>query len=863
MNELDFSENFEEYNYGELFPGVRIPLVEIDGDDLATYGLLPEDSAIEKLTKLCRKGYIDKRINDLPNRQEYIDRIKYELGVIEKIGFSDYFLILWDFTNWCRKNDIMTGPSRGSASGSCIFYLIGVTKLDPIKYNLIFERFINETRASVSEVNGVKLLTGLIPDVDMDLDFLDRGKTIENYLKVKYAGRTVKTLTVLALKTKQCLKDVGKTLGGKTENEMNKVTSLVDVVFGKPRSVDETIESSEEFSYWAKANPEVIKVTKKLVNLPRGFGVHASGYLVSYDKIIDTMPIQLDGHGEQISCYTKEQAELLAPKLDFLGLTTISLIKSTARDAKYDLDSFDENDPFIYDILQSFRESYGIFQLDGGTAKKLIQRIKPKSIHEVSDISAIARPGAIDSADQYQKYKETGEVESIHPEIDKILNPTGNILIFQEQLMSVSSKVFGLSLAEADNLRKCVGRKKKEEMQKFETIIRDNARKLGIPDDVAQYFWDACNKSADYQFSLNHSAAYAYISVLTVYLKFKYPIHFFKNCLSLLQYENNSPQQSLSKIKQEMDVFKIRLGPPDLIKSSDDFTVDGNTIRYGLQSIKSVSSKSLEKLKNFDSDVGNKFKLFESAKESGIPISILKNLIRAGCLSSFGENRGRLVLEACTWNLLTDSQKSKIIKFGPKYNYDILDILVAMKDGKIRDGEKEIISTQKRKNGGNSPWDNFYAKYTPFKEEYEDYQGQAKFFDYYFENSILGFSYSSSLKSILAEKYDNVISVSEIENEEIDSTIIFGGIVQEAKIGKTKKGGKMLSLTVSDETGLVNVKMFNYATRDGEVNNVDELEKENGRLPEKGDVVVVRASKKDRVAFSDKIRILNLNYQKA
>jgi DNA polymerase-3 subunit alpha len=872
MVEEEFLEGFKQYDYDELFPGVRVPLVEIDQSDLKEFGLKKEESATEKLTKICRIGYVNKGIDKLPNKKEYIDRINYELGIIDKIGFSDYFLTIWDFIRFCKKSDILHGPWRGSASGSLVFYLIGVVKLDPIKYNLIFERFINETRASLKVKDGVKYLNGVLPDVDLDLDYIDRHKAIENYLHVKFKGRNCKTLTIGTFKTKNCLKDVGKSYGGISEQEMNKVTSMVESQFGKPQSIEETKDSNPQFAEWADKNKDTVDIVQKIVNLPRNFGVHASGYITTYDLLEDTMPFQLEKSGELISCYTKELAELSSLKLDFLGLAILSVIKQTAKDANYDLDTFDENDQSIYDILQDFKYSYGIFQLEGDTAKKLTQKIKPKDIFEVSDVSALARPGALEFVDQYAKYKETGEVEKIHPEIDKILNPTGNVLIFQEQLMQVSSDVFGLSLAESDNLRKCVGRKKKEEMQKFEKIIRENAKKKGIDDKVADYFWNVCNSSADYSFSLNHSLPYSYISVMTVYLKHKFPIYFFKNALIVAQAQGKM-QEELPIIKRELDDFGIKLAPPDLIRSNENFTVDleNNSIRYGIQSIKSVSAKTLEKLKQFNSNQPSKFALFQAAKEAGINIGILSNLIKAGCLSSFGENRGMLMLEAASWNLLTESQKTKIVKYGPKYEYNLLNILFDIKEGKLLHEGKEIISTKKRATKahpeGSSPWDSFYRKYAKFKGEYHSYQRRKGFYNYMYESDVLGFSYSKKLHEILKKEYKDIVHFGQLLDMPIDSKVITCGIIQDAKVGKTKKFNKKLTLYLSDEFGEARCMTFNYEKYDREthekemIKNVDNLYNEYGRYPSKKDLLLLRGTLKEgNLIFADKIRLLNEDY---
>jgi len=324
----------------------------------------------------------------------------------------------------------------------------------------------------------------------------------------------------------------------------------------------------------------------------------------------------------------------------------------------------------------------------------------------------------------------------------------------------------------------------------------------------------------------------------------------------------------IMQICKELPHFGVELKPPDLIKSEEDFSVDVNTIRYGIKSIKSVSEKTLEKLKNFNSDQSNKFSLFQSAKEAGINIGILTNLIKAGCLSSFGENRGLLMLEAQSWNLLTDAQKTKIIKYGPKYDYKLLDILLDIKDGKLLHDGKEIISTKKRKvkDGLRSSWDTFYEKYSKFKGEFHSYRANRDFYNYLFEVNILGFAYSKKLYEILQKDYRDIITLQDVENAPIDSKVISCGIVQEVKMGKTAKGNAKLVLQISDEVGQSRIMAFDYQKYDRNthekewVRNASSVKDEYGRGVDKNDLILFRGSRKEGTIFADKIKILNLDF---
>jgi DNA polymerase III alpha subunit len=550
-----------------------------------------------------------------------------------------------------------------------------------------------------------------------------------------------------------------------------------------------------------------------------------------------------------------------------LGLKTVDIIYKTCENVGYDISNFDPEDPKIYEFLCSFDYTYGIFQLDGDTASRVTRRVKPKCLSDVSAISAIARPGALAFLDKFVEARETGNQESIHPSIDELLKETSGAILYQEQIMAIANKVYGFSLLEADVLRKIIGKKKVKAVREWENKIYEAGERHNIPREATEVFWNTVQASAKYSFNKSHSVAYSYISVLCSYLKITYPAYFFKNCLMLARTFQNSEARIL-QISKEAPYFGVEIKPPDLMESSEDFTVKGNVIRYGLKSIKSVSNKSIDKLKDFNPSDMNKFRMFECAKESGINITILCNIIKAGCLSSFSENRGKLFLEAKTWNLLTETQKRKVYKHGSKYNFDLLRLLLDIKNGDLLDEGKEIFSTKKRQNKNGdmvSTWDTFYAKYLDIKNEYVKYSKNPNFYNYFYEVDILGFAYSMELTNVIEGLYSNAINISELQDLPIDSKIVSCGIVQDVRLSKTKKGGTMINIDIADEHGTFNVKAFNFEYFDTEsrqrvtVNKVDEIKEECGRYPEKKDIIVFRGTKKDRCVFADRLKILNLD----
>jgi DNA polymerase-3 subunit alpha len=871
IEDIKFKSQFKSYSESYSIDGVRIPSVDIDEAYKRKYGLDTSMPDSDILRQICLIGYKNRGIDLLPNKQEYIDRVKFELSTLERLGFTRYMLMVWDLIEWCDERKIARGWGRGSVGGSLIAYLSGLVAVDPIEHGLIFERFINESRAKSKMINGEQYSDGsTVPDIDIDVSYLHRDRVVKEYLESKYPNRTCHISTMNTLSTKLVLKEVCKKYAMYDESKANRISSMIGSDAGTLDSLEKTIENNNDFREWAEANQDIFNICRKLINLPRNFGVHAAGIVVSYDEVFDSLPLETrkDNEGKEkiITSYCKDDVAEKEIKLDCLGLKTVDIIYNTAKEVGYDISKFDPEDPEIYKFLCSFDYTYGIFQLDGDTASRVTRRVKPKCLSDVSAISAIARPGALAFLDKFVEARETGNQESIYPSIDEILKETSGAILYQEQIMAIANKVYGFSLLEADVLRKIIGKKKVKAVREWENKIYEAGERHKIPREATEIFWNTVQASAKYSFNKSHSVAYSYISTLCSYLKITYPAEFFKNCLMLARTFQNSEARIL-QISKEAPHFGVEIKPPDLIESSEDFTVKGNVIRYGLKSIKSVSNKSIEKLKDFNPSDMNKFKMFEFAKESGINITILCNIIKAGCLSSFSNNRGKLFLEAKTWNLLSEAQKLKLYKYGSKYNFDLLKLLLDVKNGDLLYDGKEIFSTNKRQNKNGemvSTWDTFYGKYLNIKEEYIKYSKNPNFYNYFYEVDILGFAYSMNLTKVIEDLYPDAINISEVEDLPTDSKIVSCGIVQEVRMSKTKKGGSMINIDIADEHGRFNLKAFNFEYFDSSsrqrvsVNNVDEIKATHGRYPVKKDIVVFRGTKKDRCAFVDKLKILNL-----
>ena len=360
-----------------------------------------------------------------------------ELDILEELGFIDYILLNWEVLNFCREENIPTGPGRGSAAGSLVLYFLGVTKVDPIKYDLFFERFVSRSRAKKIEgKDGQTYLDGsLLADVDNDIAYDRRSEVIE-YIKRKYEGRTCKILNLVTLSGKLCIKEVGKLVGLKDEEEMNMLSDHIPVMFGKVAPLHQAQEESEKIAEWAKENPESFEIAIKLEGLIKNTGVHASGIAISHHKLTDICPIQKTKEGDLISCYDMNWIAELTVKFDILGLKTLTVLNDTKnliKDTKgidINFEEIDLTDEFIYKNLQVLDDKggKGLFQIEASTNFDVCCKVKPQNLEQISAVVAIARPGALSFKDQYASYVRTGTPETVHPKFSEILDYTGAFL---------------------------------------------------------------------------------------------------------------------------------------------------------------------------------------------------------------------------------------------------------------------------------------------------------------------------------------------------------------------------------------------------------------------------------------------------
>ena len=601
---MSFVEDFQDINLN--MHGVRLPSFEVALKDKRSLGVSEDIGNEEFLKALCEKGMEDLGLEG----EKYQERFDYEFKTVKELGFIDYLLLVWEVVNYCKKEDIPTGVGRGSAAGCLLLYSMGVTKIDPIKYELFFERFISKIRAKKTVVDGITYLDGsLMMDVDLDICYYNRQKVLQ-YLEEKFEGKTSKISTLNTLSGKLCIKECGKVAGAKTEVEMNRISSMIPKVFGQVKDLKEAYAEEEEFRNWCDENREVYDISLKIKGLNKNKGVHPSAISLSYESMEDSCPTELTSDKKSfVSSYDMNWVSMFNVKLDILGLRAVSVVDDVCKSIGIDVSDVDVDSDLIYDNLQNLRTPHGLFQIEAETNYRVCQKVKPKNLEQLSGVLALARPGALAFANQYAEYVNDGKYEAIHPFFDDILSSTGGVALYQEQLMKMAHKI-GFTLDESEILRRIVGKKKVSEVRKWKKKIKDKVKQNNLDEEIGDILWGVLEDSANYSFNKSHSISYAMLAAITIYLKFKYPKQFFLSLLKMTRHEPD-PIQEISKIQREMHNFGVKLLPPHIIKSQMDFSVEGDDIRFGLLSIKGISEKSIEKLNNFKNNYSTKFEVFE------------------------------------------------------------------------------------------------------------------------------------------------------------------------------------------------------------------------------------------------------------
>ena len=832
--------------------GVRLPEIQADRRIYYELDLDPKSSNYDLLRALCLRGVQQRGIDKLDNKKEYYDRVKMELSVLKDLGFVDYILLNWDILNFCHYNEIPTGPGRGSAAGSLVLYLLKVTNVDPIKYDLFFERFVSKSRAKKTIVDGVTYLDGsLLADVDNDISY-DRRQEVIQYIEEKHKGRTCKILTLNTLSSKLCVKECGKIVGELSEDEVNVISSHIPKQFGKVFKLDKAYEESDKLREFADKNPKIFKIAKKLEGLNKNTGVHPSGIAISFYNIEEVMPMQKTNDGNLISGYDMNDVASLMVKFDILGLRTLSVVSDTCKELGINMEDINVELPEIYENFKNIEAPKGLFQIEADTNFKVCKKVSPRNLEELSAVVAIARPGALDYLDVYADYTSSGEFQSVNEFFDDILSYTGGIPLYQEQLMKMAVKV-GFTLDESEQLRRIVGKKKVDQMPAWKAKIEQKIAQNNLDKQVGEVLWKVAEDSANYSFNKSHSISYAILAAITTYLKFKYPKEFFLSLLKMTKHEPDSHAE-IALISQEFCLFNMKLLPPDLSKSDINFAIEGRDIRYGVNSVKGVSEKTLENLIDFRKaqETGqNKYDIFIAAKESGINIGVLSGLIQGGMMDSFCDNsndspnRCRLVLEAQSFNILTEREKRNVIQIGNEFNYDVLSTIhSAIRESRVADDGKPIMKP--------SRFETFKKAYKNYKDIYEKNKNHLDFANWFFERKYLGYSHSTEIKKVFKD-CGNLYNSLEIKSIADNDRVKLVGVVTDCISRTSRNGNKYMRIEIQDDFGKVNFMLANNRRS----NTLDNYLNNGGRKPKEGEIVFVYGSKGEDIIFGEKLNILD------
>ena len=581
------------------------------------------------LCGLCKKG-LEKRLNGNVTK-EYSDRLMYELNVIKNMGFVDYFLIVYDYVKFAKMNNILVGPGRGSAAGSLVSYSIGITNVDPIEYDLLFERFLNPDRITM-------------PDIDIDFEYTKRDQVI-NYVKDRYGhDKVASIMTFGTLGARQVIRDVGKCLG--VDNYLiDKLSNLLD-----PKSTLKDNYKNKFVKEFVDSNSDVKKVYQvsfKLEGLKRHISTHAAGVVIASCALDDVIPVCMSGN-EMLTGYTMEYLEELGLlKMDFLALRNLTIIQNVLeliekeKGIKINLSEIPLNDKDTIEVFNSV-DTEGIFQYESSGMKNFMAKLKPETFSDLYAAVALFRPGPMENIDSFIRRKNGKEkVDYIVSDLEPILNSTYGIMIYQEQIMEVLVKMGGYSFAEADNIRRAMSKKKVNVMEREREVFVSKAVEKGYDKDKANQVYDLVLKFANYGFNKAHSVSYALIGYQMAYLKAKYPVYFIANLLNMSIGSDIKTKEYIDEAKKkDIKVFK-----PNINISLDNYVIKDNALLLPLNAIHNVGGQAVEAI--ISERKNGKYTDFYNfvARTYGKSVNkkTIEALIDADCFRDFGYNHNTLM----------------------------------------------------------------------------------------------------------------------------------------------------------------------------------------------------------------------------
>lgn len=758
-----------ELSFGDFkFPVFEVPPEETLEDHLKRAA----HTGLAQRFELIRASYPDF---SPAKEQEYHDRLAFELRVIEDMGFAGYFLIVSDFIVYAKSQGIPVGPGRGSAAGSLVAYCLQITDVDPIRYQLLFERFLNPGRKSM-------------PDIDVDFCFERRDEVIR-YIKEKYgADKVAQIITFGTLKGKQAIKDVGRALEF-SFGETDRMAKLYPAPKqGKDFPLEAALEMEprlREIRETSEREQKLFAYSLKLEGLLRHASKHAAGLVISPTALIEHLPLFVDKEGNVLTQFAGPDVDSIGLiKFDFLGLKTLTLLADTVNRVKQTRDVEVNLSTLPLDDKQTFQhlmrgDTVGVFQMEGSGIRKLITQLKPSCFEDIIAVIALFRPGPLDSgaAEQFIRRKH-GKEAIVYPHklLEPVLKETYGVTIYQEQVMQIAQVLAGYSLADADSLRRAMGKKKKEVMQEERSKFLKGTKDHGIPDKNAEEIFDAMETFAAYGFNKSHAAAYAFISYQTAYMKTHYPQEFMAALMSIEMGDTSKTYKNIAECRAQ----NIPVLPPDVNESNEGFTVSGETIRFGLGAVKGVGSKAIEVIceARQNGPFEDVFDFFLRVQGSQVNKRVAESLTKCGALDSFGLSRAQL-LEAI--------------------------------EGVMKWADREA------KGASNSAQMGLFAAggTDPSRPDIPDIAEWRELEKLNYEREILGFFITGHPLDRYESRLHGVVSLSteKIKGRSHQEKVRLAGVVQSLKLKNNKKGDRYATFTLEDKEGVVEVIVWPEAYR--------------------------------------------------
>lgn len=755
--------------------------IEFGVTKLPKYDVPDGYTSWEYLNKLCYEG-LEKHYEN-PGK-ELRERLAYELDVIQTMGYVDYFLIVWDFIKYARDNDIMVGPGRGSAAGSIVSYCLGITNIDPIKYQLLFERFLNPERVSM-------------PDIDIDFCFERRQEVIDYVVRKYGSDRVVQIVTFGTMAARGVIRDVGRVMDlpyAFVDSISKMIPTELNMTLERALQMNSELRSLYESDEQVK---NLIDMSKRLEGLPRHTSMHAAGVVISQKSVDEYVPLSLGSDGSvttQFTMTTLEELGLL--KMDFLGLRTLTVIQNAVRLAekstgqKIDIDQIDYNDKAVLDSIGTGKTD-GIFQLESAGMKSFMKELKPQSLEDIIAGISLYRPGPMDFIPQYIKGKnDVSAITYDCPQLKPILEPTYGCIVYQEQVMQIVRDLAGYTLGRSDLVRRAMSKKKGDVMQRErQNFVYGNEAEgvpgciaNGISEQVANKIYDEMIDFAKYAFNKSHAAAYAVVAYQTAYLKYYYPVEFMAALMTSVIDNPGKVAEYIYSCRQ----MGIEILPPDINKGEGKFSVDNGNIRYGLAAIKSIGKPVIEAIiaeRERNGAFKNLKDFIERLSGKEVNKRTIESFIKAGALDSLQGTRKQFMM-IYVKILEQVNQERKYSMTGQMSLFDIVD------------------EEQKKE---------FDIK-LPDVGEYEKETMLA------FEKEVLGIYVSGHPMEEYEEKWRKNISATTMDfqyDEENGHTKvhegakeIVGGIITNKTIKHTKTNKTMAFLTIEDLVGTVEVVVF-------------------------------------------------------